>query len=213
MVISEKLVFLFLIALIVLLFLGLLLFRSTRASPEQRFGFIAAVFVQLIGTIAFGAVVSYSLFTIQHAQEISERQRVDVDLAAANKKRVISYIKAELSYDLDAIKVKRGAGTVLDFAIQKTPLKSDFWKIAGLSGDLKWIDDIELLNLVADAYFNVDNVRTWETRFLDATFGTGLVMTVNVGGQSMPMRDFVTNFVRDTYAPATSAVEAALAKL
>ena len=58
-----------------------------------------------------------------------------------------------------------------------------------------------------------DNVRTWETRFLDATFGTGLVMTVNVGGQSMPMRDFVTNFVRDTYAPATSPVEAALAKL
>jgi hypothetical protein len=65
MAISEKLVALFLIALGVLLFLGLLLFRSTRASPEQRFGFIAAVFVQLIGTIAFGAVVSYSLFTIQ----------------------------------------------------------------------------------------------------------------------------------------------------
>ena len=29
----------------------------------------------------------------------------------------------------------------------------------------------------------------------------------------MPMRDFVTNFVRDTYAPAVSAVEVALAKL
>ena len=90
MAISEKLVALFLIALLVLLFLGLLLFRSTRASPEQRFGFIAAVFVQLIGTIAFGAVVSYSRFTIQHAQEMSERQRGDVDVAAANKKRVIS---------------------------------------------------------------------------------------------------------------------------
>jgi len=72
MAISEKLVALFLIALVVLLFLGLLLFRSTRASPEQRFGFIAAVFVQLIGTIAFGAVVSYSLFTIQHAQEMRD---------------------------------------------------------------------------------------------------------------------------------------------
>jgi len=213
MALSEKLVALFLIALVILLFLGLLLFRSTRASPEQRFGFIAAVFVQLVGTIAFGAVVSYSLFTIQHAQELSEKQRGDVDVAAANKKRVISYIKAELSYDLDAIKVKRGAGTVLDFAIQKTPLKSEFWKIAGLSGDLKWIDDVELLNLVADAYFNVDNVRSWEARFLDATFGTGLVMTVNVGGQSMPMRDFVKNFVRDTYAPAAITVEAALAKL
>ena len=213
MAITEKLVALFLIALVVLLFLGLLLLRSTRASPEQRFGFIAAVFVQLIGTIAFGAVISYSLFTIQHAQEASERQRGDVDVAAANKKRVISYVKAELSYDLDAIKVKRGAGAVLDFAIQKTPLKSDFWKIAGLSGDLKWIDDVELLNLIAEAYFNVDNVRSWETRFLDATFGTGLVMTVNVGGQSMPMRDFVTNFVRDTYAPAANAVEVALAKL
>jgi len=170
MAITEKLVALFLIALVVLLFLGLLLLRSTRASPEQRFGFIAAVFVQLIGTIAFGAVISYSLFTIQHAQEASERQRGDVDVAAANKKRVISYIKAELSYDLDAIKVKRGAGAVLDFAIQKTPLKSDFWKIAGLSGDLKWIDDVELLNLIAEAYFNVDNVRSWGNAFSGCHF-------------------------------------------
>jgi hypothetical protein len=54
------------------------------------------VFVRLIVTIAFGAVVSYSLFTIQHAQELSEKQRDDVDVAAMNKKRVISYIKAEL---------------------------------------------------------------------------------------------------------------------
>jgi uncharacterized membrane protein len=213
MAISEKLVALFLIALVVLLFLGLLLFRSTRASPEQRFGFIAAVFIQLIGTIAFGAVVSYSLFKIQHAQELSEKQRGDVDVAATNKKRVISYIKAELSYDLDAIKVKRGASTVLDFAVQKTPLKSDFWKIAGLSGDLKWIDDVELLDLIAQAYFNIDNVHSWEIRFLDATFGMGLVMTVNVGGQTMPMRDFVTNFLKDTYPPAVGAIEAALAKL
>jgi hypothetical protein len=210
---SEILVAIFLIALIFLLFLGLLLFRSTRASPDQRFGFVAAVFVQLIGTIAFGAVVSYSLFMIQHAQELSEKRRGDMDVTAANKKRVISYIKAELSYDLDAIKVKRGSGTVLDFAIQKTPLKSDVWKIAGLSGDLKSIDDVELLDLVAQAYFNVDNVHTWEIRFLDATFGTGLVMTVNVGSQTMPMRDFVTNFLKETYPPAIGAIEAALAKL
>jgi len=53
------------------------------------------VSVQLIATIAFGAVVSYSLFTIQHAQELSEKQRDDVDVAATNKKRVISYIKAD----------------------------------------------------------------------------------------------------------------------
>jgi hypothetical protein len=181
-------------------------------SPEQRFGFIAAVFVQLIGTIAFGAVVSYSLFTIQHAQEQSEKRSGDMAIAAENKKRVLGYIKTELSYDLDAIK-KRGAGLSLEVAIQQAPLKSDFWRISGLSGDLKWIDDVALLNSVADAYFNIDNAHSWEVRLQDVVTGTGLTIAVTVNGQSMPMMNYVGGFVRQTYPPAISAIEAALAKL
>jgi hypothetical protein len=209
---TQILIAIFVIALVALFLLGLLLFRSTAASPEQRFGFVAAVFVQLIGTIAFGAVVSYSLFSIQHAQEQSEKQRGDLDVAAANKKRVLGYIKAELSYDLDAIK-KRGDALSLEIAIQQMPLKSDFWKISGLSGDLKWIDDVAILNSIADACFNIDNVHGWEVRLQDVATGPGLTIAITVNGQSMPMMNYVGSFVRQTYQPAISAIEAALAKL
>jgi hypothetical protein len=153
-------------------------------------------------------------------QAIEEAQRILAEYIEPGRRDAVATVKALLGV-LDRREVVAALKRPLNAGkprCRRAGMLADLFaptglKIAGLSGDLKWIDDVELLILVADAYFNVDNVRNWEARFLDATFGTGLVMSVNVGGPSMPMRDFVTNFVRDTYAPAAITVEAALAKL
>jgi uncharacterized membrane protein YgaE (UPF0421/DUF939 family) len=58
-------------------------------------------------------------------------------------------------------------------------LKSEFWKIAGLSGDLKWIDDAALLNSISQAYFDIGVVAGWEVRLTDAAIGPGSALTMN----------------------------------
>jgi hypothetical protein len=68
--------------------------------------------------------------------------------------------------------------------------------------------------LIAQAYFDVDQIVPWEGRYLDATIGmtSTLSMTVS-GGAPMPLKQFVFALMNPTYASAQSAVTTALQKL
>ena len=82
-----------------------------------------------------------------------------------------------------------------------------------MSGDLKWIDDIDTLNLIAQAYFNVDQIAAWEVRYLDATLGimSTIGMTVN-GSPQLPLKQFMITLLNPSHTSAQSAVAAALQK-
>ena len=108
------------------------LYRATAGFPERRLQLQISMLVQLLGSIILAAIVTYSIYVIEHAQQAEEKRAEDQKIAADNKTRVLHFIKDELSYDLAALKGRNG-----DIAkIQQQPLKSDFWRIAGLSGDL-----------------------------------------------------------------------------
>ena len=83
-----------------------------------------------------------------------------------------------------------------------------------MSGDLKWIDDIDTLNLIAQAYFNVDQIAAWEVRYLDATLGimSTIGMTVN-GSPQLPLKQFMITLLNPSHTSAQSAVAAALQKI
>jgi hypothetical protein len=206
----TTLVLLFLAVLVPIAVLGVVLYRDTATFPERRLQFHIALLIQLLGSIVFAAIVTYSIYIIEHAQQVEEKRIEDQKIAADNKVRVLRFIKDELSYDLAALKARDGN---ID-KIQQQPLKSDFWRIAGLSGDLKWIDDIGTLNLIAQAYFNIDQSVTWEVRYLDATLGmtSTLSMTIN-GVPQIPLKQFMLSLMSPGYATAQTAVSAALEKL
>lgn len=207
---TTALVWLFLAALVTIAVLGIALYRATVDFPERRLQFQISFLIQLLGSIVFAAIVTYSIYVIEHTQQTEERRAEEQKLAADNKTRVLHFIKDELSYDLTALKGRTGDIT----KIQQQPLRSDFWRIAGLSGDLKWIDDIDTLNSIAQAYFNVDQIVSWEARYVDATMGmtSTISMTVNNGPQ-IPLKQFVLSLMNPAYSSAQSAVAAALQKL
>jgi hypothetical protein len=208
MSISVKLTIFYLLALLAFALLGFLLYRTI--SPRRRIEFQIALLIQLLGTVAFGAVVTYSLYQVQHSQEAKEKQRNETALAASNKTRVLGFIKDELAYDLSSLKGRDGSVNL----IQLHPLKSDYWRIAGLSGDLKWIENVELLNAIAQAYFEIENNSAWEQRYVEASIGTGSTITLNFSnGQSLRPQAFVSSMLSQSYASATSAIEAALKRL
>jgi hypothetical protein len=206
----TTLVWLFVAGIVTIVLFGIALYRATAAFPERRLQFQIALLIQLLGSIVFAAIVTYSIYVIEHAQQAEEKHSADLKIAADNKTRVLHFIKDELSYDLVALRLRNG-----DIAkIQQQPLKSDFWKIAGLSGDLKWIDDIDTLNLIAQAYFNIDQIVVWEGRYVDATIGmtSTINLTINSGSQ-MALKQFVLTLMNPSYASVKSAVAAALQKL
>src|SRR6266404_652937 len=123
MSITIKLTIFYLLALVAFAVLGLLLYRTI--SPRRRTEFQIALLIQLLGTVAFGVIVTYSLYQIQHSQEAEEKQRDESALAASNKTRVLGFIKDELAYDLSSLKSRDGSINL----IQLHPLKSDYWRI------------------------------------------------------------------------------------
>jgi hypothetical protein len=206
----TTLVSLFAAAIVTTVVFGIALYRATSGFPERRLQFEISLLIQLLGSIFFAAIVTYSIYVIEHAQQAEEKHIADLTIAAENKNRVLRFIKDELSYDLAVLKRRNG-----DIArIQHEPLKSDFWRIAGLSGDLKWIDDIDTLNLIAQAYFSIDQVVPWEVRYLDATIGiTSTISITQSSGPQTPLKQFVLTLMTPGYASAQSAVAAALQKL
>ncbi|SHN86905.1 hypothetical protein [Bradyrhizobium erythrophlei] len=206
----TSLVLLYVAALAAIAVLGIAVYRTTATSAERRLQFQTSLLIQLLGSIVFGAIVTYSIYVIEHAQQAEEKHLDDLKLAADNKARVLRFIKDELSYDLAALQARDGSIG----KIQQQPLKSDFWRIAGLSGDLKWVDDLDALNLIAQAYFGIDQSSAWEVRYLDATLGvtSTISMTVN-GGPQVPLKQFMLTLMVPGYATAQSAINSALKKL
>jgi hypothetical protein len=205
---TQQLTTYYLLALAVLSLLAILLYLKTADSPKRRVEFQTALLIQLLGTVAFGAVVAHSLYTIQHSQQEEEKQEQDVKMAAENKKRVLGFIRDELSYNLAALNSREEV-----FDANKAQFKSEFWKIAGLSGDLKWIDDAPLLNTISQAYFDLGISAAWETRYIDAAFGpsTGKFLPLESGLMALP--NFIAPFVTKSYKAAKVSVSAALDRL
>ncbi len=207
MSITEKLTIFFGLALVAFAVLGLLLYRTMSA--KRRIEFQIALLIQLLGTVAFGAVVTYSLYTIQHSQDAQEKQQLDAQVAAENKKRVLGFIRDELSYDLLALNNRDGI-----FDASKQQFKSEFWKIAGLSGDLKWVDDAQLLNTISQAYFDIGISAAWESRLTDAAFGPGSAITLTFSdGKRVQLAEFLSPFTMNSYKTAKASVSAAIDKL
>jgi hypothetical protein len=207
---TTALVWLFLAGLVPITVLAIAVYRATAAFPERRLQFEISLLIQLLGSIVFAAIVTYSIYIIEHAQQVEERRIEAQQIAADNKVRVLHFIKDELSYDLTSLKARTGDISM----IQQQPLRSDFWRIAGLSGDLKWIDNIDTLNSIAKAYFNIDQVVSWEARYLDATMGmtSTIRMTINNGPQ-IPLNQYVLSLMSPSYLSAQTAVADALQKL
>jgi hypothetical protein len=204
---STQLVVVFLVAVVPLSILAGSIYWI--ASPEQRIEFQSRLLVQLLGTVFFGDIVTYSLYTIEHSRENQEKRNLELAAAATNKKRVLGYIKEELSYDLKALESRDGA-----FNAQASRLKSEFWKISGLSGDLRWIDDPGLLSSISQAYFDVDIAADWERRQIDAMTGPGLTISMNFAdGTHKSILEFIDPFMRNSYKSAKASIGAALQKL
>jgi hypothetical protein len=205
MTITQKLSTFYLLALAAFALLALLLYRAMP--PERRVEFQISLLIQLLGTVALGAVVTYSLYAIEHSQQAQEKEQQDARIASENKTRVLGFIKSELSYDLSSLKVRDGSIP----SIEAHPLKSDYWRISGLSGELRWVDAPELLNLIAQAYFEIENNAAWETRYVEASIGAGSALILTLGnGQQLKPQAFIYGMLKQSYASAIVSIDAAL---
>jgi hypothetical protein len=119
-------------------------------------------------------------------------------------------IKQELAYNGEALLQRDNV-----FNPGGARLKNEFWKIASLSGDLRWVDDPDLLNLIAQAYFDIEVAADWDRRLTDSLTGPAITITLNFHDGSPPklVPEFLDPFMRKAFNVAGNSVAKARAKL
>jgi hypothetical protein len=78
----------------------------------------------------------------------------------------------------------------------------------------KELDQLEdyVTTILAQPDF-INTSTTWNFYIVTSEYDDVIKQRITQDSQTMPMRDFVTNFLKETYPPAIGAIEAALAKL
>ena len=190
-----------------------------RASSPERMSFHIGAWSAAFGTLILGFLIALSVYYIQEEQQRSAEE----SQAGATKARLLSLFNTELSGDLQALKMRVAANqnsqlntiyhTQYD-PIYNSPLKSEFWRIISTSGDMKVLNDLDVVYALSQAYENIAYTDYWEHRLIDVLNSSGIAITVNTpDGGKMPLAVSVLANVVPTYEPTRQAVETAIGAL
>lgn len=152
---------------------------------------IAALVVVLFDTtseqsffISFFATLSGIVIGIPIALGINEHQSKvqddkDEHARQTQKKemleKVLSVVGLELFINQKTLSSQVQAQEHSPQAASFLGMKNDAWKAISDSGDLKWIDDPQLIGTISFAHFFIRRIMFFEDKFFDPHFNTGVV--------------------------------------
>lgn len=119
---------------------------------------------------AFAAIAGGVPIALRLAQlgEEGARKR-ETEAAAARRSLVLEVIRNELRENLDELQGVRAQRPRL---LVIPSLKDEVWRALGLGGELRWVDDPELIERLARAYHRISTTTFLEQRMFDPTAGT-----------------------------------------
>ena len=201
-----------LLCAVVLLFWSITVVRKYWSSPPLWQSLEVTVPSAVLSALVFGLIVGLSIYYLQHSEDTQERVRAEQQQTLLARERIISLIRRELSYDLEAVKARRQTADLNTAFVQiyQKPLKSDFWHSISSTGDLKFLNDFDLLYKVADAYSSVNATMGWEERLANviSTASRAVTMT-GADGKSISLMEVVFSLASQSY----SGTEAALVEV
>lgn len=124
-----------LLCALVLLIWSIVVVRKYWTSPPLWQSLEVTVPSAVLSALVFGLIVGLSIYYLQHSEDAQERARAEQQQAHLARERIISLIRRELSYDLEAIRARRQAGGLnTAFAqIYQKPLKRSISGIRSLA--------------------------------------------------------------------------------
>ncbi len=137
------------------------------------------LFATLIGVIVGIPIALY----INRAQLETEEAASHAKQATEHKKRketILSLLRAELQQNLQDLHERRKeiqAGGKREVFVD--PLRAEVWLALSDGGEIKWIDDLELLAHLAAAYHQIKNTIFLERKFLETLHFPGMKIKVD----------------------------------
>jgi hypothetical protein len=220
---AHMLVFLFivlfaigLLCAVVLLVWSIVVVRKYWSSPALWQSLEVTVPSAVLSALIFGLIVGLSIYYLQHSEDTQERMRAEQQQTHLARERIVSLLRRELSYDLEAIRARRQAADLNAAFVQiyQKPLKIDFWHSISSTGDLKFLNDFDLLYKVADAYFGVNATMGWEEKLANVISTASRAVTVaGADGKSVSLVEVVFGLASQSYSGTEAALVEAIGAL
>lgn len=129
-------------------------------SGTFREGFMANFVATIAGIIA-GVPIALALAERQRSADL-ETQAID---AGVRRVAVLRLLCDELAEDRDLLIGKTDGTRIVEVPF----LRSDLWRALADGGELRWIDDVQLIGVIARAYQRVDTTTELERKYFDLT--------------------------------------------
>ncbi|MCI0560678.1 MAG: hypothetical protein MN733_19510, partial [Nitrososphaera sp.] len=129
-------------------------------------GNLLATLIGVVAAIPIGLEINRYTTEIQDqkSREADEGRRID------RLKWLLTLVKEELKLNASILTNLIRAQEDNDKAHNAYGLKDDFWDSITASGDIRWIDDLDLLDQIGFAYYMLRRIRMLEEKYFDPGF-------------------------------------------
>lgn len=138
--------------------------------PESAFrdGFLGNLLATIIGVIAG---IPIALWVSRLQQDEQEKIEIEIKKREETERtiKVLSLVKKELEYNLDQLrKQKQGLSNHKEKFLPIDGQKDELWNAFSDGGELQWIKDLQLLDKISMAYYDIRRVIHLEKMLLEA---------------------------------------------
>lgn len=129
------------------------------------------LFATVIGLIT-GVPIALEINRRQQEAQNTEKRQSREQEAYKRNYRLLSLLKNELEYDRDLLQKNIDQLDGRKTAHLVIRLKTELWLAVSYGGEFRWINDLTLVNIIADAYFYLVSIIRLQESFSDGRFFT-----------------------------------------
>ncbi|HRQ42639.1 MAG TPA: hypothetical protein PLD25_32400 [Chloroflexota bacterium] len=162
-------------------------------------------FATMIGVLV-GILIALEIDRWQ--QEVQSKREKETQEAEElrRKIKILQLVKKELEYNYKSLKARREDNEPEPKrVVLAQKLKEELWNAFSDGGELEWIQDLQLLDDIADAYYHIRNVIYLEDKFFEAAHFAGMRIQ-----QKKSPEENILDYLKQIDAQVMIAIENAL---
>lgn len=149
-------------------------FFARIADPAFRDGAMANWFATMIGAIV-GILIALEINRYQQETQEKRERQVQEREKSARKTKILTLIRGELELNRQILFSTIEKQRIHPKVVPLTGMKDDLWNAFSASGELQWIDDLELLDSISTAYYYIRRIIPLEEKYFEPLFSLKLV--------------------------------------
>ncbi|MDP1678283.1 MAG: hypothetical protein Q8L88_15605 [Bacteroidota bacterium] len=170
---------------------------------QFRQNLMAGLLSTLVGLV-IGIPIALRLNHIQEKNDLTKKENEDIE----RKRRIIKIIQNELLFNNDRLVERQPNEQNAERIVTTETLKDELWNSLSDGGELRYINDPELLDLISKAYYYIRIIKYLEDKYFESIHFPGLMVK-----QGSPPNERILNYIKQTDPVVIKYIKTCIEKL